>query len=93
VAATQTWNSAERNALKTKLAVTTPQSIDDLRTSYYGGKVSQNDAIRSFLQGALTVTTPQSVNDLWRMYFVSKGVTNQVSLGDMAKTFFLSVGF
>lgn len=87
-------NTAEIQALQsiTSNTVGVP-SLHDLRTTYYGGLVSQRDAIRAFLQSQLGNTTTQSLNDLWRLYFIFKGVTNQSSLGDMAKDFFKNVGF
>jgi len=93
MSATLSYNQQEKQALQTKTGLTTNFSLCDLRTAYYGGKVSQNDAIRAFLQSKLGNITTQSLNDLWRLYFIFKGTANQVSLGDMAKDFFTNVGF
>lgn len=87
-------NTAEVQALQSITGITTgAPSLHDLRTAYYGGKVSQNDAIRAYLQSQLGNTSIQSLTDLWRLFFIFKGVTNRVSLGDMARDFFTNVGF
>lgn len=87
----------EKLAIRQKLNLTNANfSRYDLRKLFYAADnkmVSQNDAIRAFLQSQLGNTTTQSLNDLWRLYFIFKGVTNQSSLGDMAKDFFTNVGF
>lgn len=90
-------NYAEKLAIRKKLGLTNANfSLYDLRKLFYSGdnkSVSQNDAIRAYLQSQLGNTTTQSLNDLWRLFFISKGVTNQVSLSDMARYFFQNIGF
>lgn len=83
--------TSERNALQTKLSSTT-LSLADLRHAFYGNG-AQSTVIRQYLMSQLGVTGYLATNDLWRSFFVSKGVSNQTSLSDMAKIFFNTIGF
>ena len=71
-------------------------SLNDLRRLYFSSKgytyLSVNDNVRAFLVEQTGLSASHSINDLWRAYAVKQGVTNQVSLSDMLKTLFNSIG-
>ncbi len=86
-------NQAERTELQARTGLSV-YSLADLRASFYGRSLSQTDGVRAYLSSQLSLTTGHyETSDLWRRYFISRGVTNQTSLSDMAKTFFSSTGF
>lgn len=93
MAATNNPRAAEIARLQSQTGLSSNFSLFDLRTAFFGGKVSQNDAIKAYLQTQTGLTGNQSLGDLWRQYFIGKGVTNQTSLTDMARDFFVNVGF
>ena len=73
-------------------------SLHDLRVAYYQGKIGtlwtqENDLVREYLIEQLGITGVRSLTDLWRLFLISKGITNQVSLGDMMRSFFSTGGF
>ena len=88
----KTKRQAERDNLQTKDSLTSNFSLHDLRNAFYGNLQSPGDNIRNYLQGQTGLTHVQSLGDLWRQFFIGKGVTNRVSLTDMAVDFFTNTG-